>query len=58
MKPFSYSLAPLPKLALGAAVALAAISLSPGTAHAACEAGSVANTLCRVTVNDGEWFAV
>ena len=38
------------KGALGAAVALAAFSLSTGSAHAACESGSVANTLCRVTV--------
>ena len=50
MRPFSYSLAPLPKLAFGAAVALAALSLSAGAAQAACESGSVANTLCRVTV--------
>ncbi len=41
---------PLLKGALGAAVALAALSLSTGSAHAACAAGSVANTLCRVTV--------
>ena len=27
-----------------------ALSLSPGSAQAACESGSVANTLCRVTV--------
>jgi hypothetical protein len=34
VSPFSFSLAPLPKLALGAAVALAAISLSAGSAQA------------------------
>ncbi len=49
MSPFSFSLAPLPKLALGAAVALGALSLSPGAAHAACASGTAA-TLCRVTV--------
>lgn len=43
------SLAPLPKLALGAAVALGALSLSTGAAHAACDPASPANT-CRVTV--------
>jgi hypothetical protein len=41
---------PLLKGALGAAVALATLNLSTGSAHAACEAGSVANTLCKVTV--------
>lgn len=50
MTRFPALFAPLPKPALGAAVALAALSLSTGSAHAACEAGSVANTLCRVTV--------
>jgi hypothetical protein len=40
---------PLLKGALGAAVALAAISLSPGSAQAACAPGTAA-TLCRVTV--------
>jgi hypothetical protein len=39
----------LPKLALGAAVALAALSLSPGSAQAACAPGTPAGT-CRVTV--------
>jgi len=34
MRHCSFSLAPLPKLALGAAAALAAISLSPGSAQA------------------------
>ena len=50
-EPFSFSLAPLPKLALGAAVALAALSLSAGPAHAAsaCAFGTAA-TLCRLTV--------
>ena len=37
------------KGALGAAVALTAFSLSPGSAQAACDPGSPANT-CRVTV--------
>ena len=37
------------KGALGAAVALTAFSLSPGSAHAACDPASPANT-CRVTV--------
>ena len=40
---------PLPKLALSAAVALAALSLSPGSAHAACASGTPSGT-CRVTV--------
>ena len=39
----------MPKLALGAAVALGALSLSTGAAHAACDPASPANT-CRVTV--------
>jgi len=49
VKSFYSSLAPLPKLALGAAVALGALSLSTGAAHAACDPASPANT-CRVTV--------
>ncbi len=40
---------PLSKLALGAAVALAALSLSPGSAQAACAQVTPAGT-CRVTV--------
>jgi hypothetical protein len=40
---------PLLKGALGAAVALAALSLSTGSAQAACDPASPANT-CRVTV--------
>jgi hypothetical protein len=49
VKSFYSSLAPLPKLALGAAVALGALSLSTGAANAACDPASPANT-CRVTV--------
>jgi len=41
--------APFPKLALGVAAALAALSLSPGQAQAACAPGTAAGT-CRVTV--------
>jgi len=54
MSRFSVSFAPLPKLALGAAAALAALSLSPGDAQAACALSSPANT-CRVTVNSVEY---
>lgn len=43
------SAATLPKLAFGAAAVLAVISLSPGSAKAACATGTAAN-LCRVTV--------
>ncbi|MEI7863328.1 MAG: DNA translocase FtsK 4TM domain-containing protein, partial [Planctomycetota bacterium] len=43
------SLADLPLRALGAAVTLGALSLSPGSAQAACDPSSPANT-CRVTV--------
>ena len=39
----------MPKLALGAAVALAALSLNPGSAQAACDPASPVNT-CRVMV--------
>lgn len=49
MSSFSAFFAPWPKLALGTAVALAALSLSTGSAQAACDPASPANT-CRVTV--------
>jgi len=52
VRQFSSSLAPLPKLALGAAVALAA--LSPGSAQAACAPGTPSLT-CRVTVGGLEY---
>jgi hypothetical protein len=54
VKSFYSSLAPLPKLALGAAVALAALSLSPGSAQAACAPGTPSLT-CRVTVGGLEY---
>lgn len=41
--------APFPKRAVGAAAVLAALSLSPDAAHAACASGTPAGT-CRVTV--------
>jgi len=54
MRRCSFSLAPLPKLALGAAAALAAISLSPGSAQAACAPGTD-SSICRVTVNSVQY---
>ncbi|MEI6616909.1 MAG: hypothetical protein WCL59_10080 [Cyanobium sp. ELA507] len=49
VKSFYSFLAPLPKLALGAAVTLGALSLSPGSAQAACAPGTPSD-ICRVTV--------
>ena len=52
MSRFSASFAPFPKLALGAAAALAAIGLSPGTARASMV--TVNGVQCDVTTFTGK----
>jgi hypothetical protein len=54
MSRFSASFAPFPKLALGAAAALAAIGLSPGTARASMV--TVNGVQCDVTTFTGKMF--
>jgi len=57
VSPFSFSLAPLPKLALGAAAALAAISLSPGDAQAQTYQVIVDSVQYDVTTFTGSYYA-